>query len=137
MGFNDCFQLNAIEMRCRRSNVTFLGRGPYEAAIDIAGGDEQGGFRRVVLWHDRDQYAVYAIGNEFEKRGWDYCSTYSKDRADQGIYTHEGARFRDSLDLSYHDKRRVRLLPISEASSGAASCIGSATTSDWSLVGNS
>ena len=125
MGFNDCFQLNVIEMRCRRHNVTFLGRGPYEAAIDVAGGDGRGGFRQVMLWHDSDQYAVYAIGNELEKLGWQYCSTYNIDRADQAIYMRKGARFRVSMDLSYYDKRRVRLLPAWNARSGAAGCAGS------------
>lgn len=134
MGFNNCFQMNASEMRCRRGNVAFLGQGPYEAAIDLAGGDGRGGFSQVVLWHDRDQYAVYAIGNELEKLGWHYCATYAKDRADQGIYMHQGARFRVSIDLTYYNKRRVRLLPIWKTGSGAASCAGSATTSDWDLV---
>jgi hypothetical protein len=110
MGFNNCFQMNASEMRCRRGNVTFLGHGPYEAAIDLAGGDGRGGFSQVVLWHDRDQYAVYAIGNELEKLGWHYCSTYAKDRADQGIYRQStGQRCATGSKMLRSSARNARL----------------------------
>ena len=111
MGFNDCFQMNASEMRCRRRGVFFQGHGPYEAAIDLAGGDGRGGFDQVILWHDWDQYAVYAIGDAFEELGWRNCSTYNNDRGDQVIYMHQDASFRVSMDMSYYGKRRVRLIP--------------------------
>lgn len=111
MGFSDCFQINASEMRCRRRGVFLAGNGPFEAAVDLAGGDGRGGFDQLILWHDWDQYAVYAIGDAFERHGWRSCSTYNNDRGDQVIYMHHGARFSVSMDMSYYGKRRVRLIP--------------------------
>jgi len=110
-GFNDCFQSDATRMRCRRHDVMFEGQGPYEAAVDLVGGDGSGGFDQVVFWHNRDQYAVYAIADAFERQGWQSCSTGSDDRGDQIIYTRNGAPFVVSMDLSYYGKRRLRLIP--------------------------
>jgi hypothetical protein len=110
-GFSDCFQLNASEMRCRRHGVYFQGQGPYEAAINVAGGDGRGGFNQLIIWHDRDQYAVYAIGDALEENGWSYCLTYSNGHGDQVIYRRPGARFRVSMDMTYYSKRRVRFIP--------------------------
>lgn len=65
----------------------------------------------MTLWHDRDQYAVYAITDALEQRGWRSCNTGTGDRGDQIIYTHPGVRVRVSMDLSYWGKRRLRILP--------------------------
>ncbi len=110
-GFTDCIKLDAISLRCRRHGVMLLGSGPYEAALDLVGGDGSGGFDQLVLWHDHDQDAVYAIGDALEKQGWQHCNTGTEDRGDQMIYTRAGAPVRVSMDLSYWDKRRMRVLP--------------------------
>lgn len=109
-GFTDCFQTDAVDLRCRRHGLWFMGQGPYEGAVDLAGGAGEGGFDQVVLWHDRDQHAVYAVADAFEHRGWRYCYTGDV-RGDQDIYTRTGAPFRVSMDLSYYGKRRLRLIP--------------------------
>lgn len=111
-GFTDCVQPDYISMRCRRHGVMLEGGGPYEAAVDLIGGDGGGGFYEVVLWHDTDQYAVYKITEGLEHAGWQNCSTATPDeKGDQLIYTHAGAKVRVSMDLSYWAKRRLRILP--------------------------
>lgn len=110
-GFTDCYGNDAISVRCRRHGETAMGFGPYEAAIDLRGSDGAGGFDQVTLWHDHDQYAVYAIADALEAQGWQHCSTGTDTRGDQIIYTRPGERVRVSMDLSYWGKRRLRLLP--------------------------
>ncbi|MFA5964435.1 MAG: hypothetical protein WC804_10495 [Sphingomonas sp.] len=110
-GFTDCIQLDAISLRCRRHGVMLEGSGPYEAALDLVGGDGSGGFDQLILWHDRDQYAVYKITDALEKQGWRHCNTGTEDRGDQIIYTRKDMPVRISMDLSYWDKRRLRVMP--------------------------
>jgi len=110
-GFTDCIKTDAISLRCRRHGVMLEGAGPYEAALDLVGGDGSGGFDQLILWHDRDQYAVYKVTDALEKQGWQHCNTGTEDRGDQAIYTRKGERVRVSMDLSYWDKRRLRVLP--------------------------
>ena len=110
-GFVDCVQGDAISMRCRKHKVMFEGTGPYEAAVDLAGGDGSGGFGLVTLWHDQDQYAVYAITDVLEKQGWVSCNTATGDHGDQMIYSKKGAHVGVFMDLSYWGKRRVRVIP--------------------------
>lgn len=110
-GFVDCIQWDAASMRCRRHHVMLEGSGPYEAAVDLAGGDGSGGFGQLVLWHDQDQYAVYKITDALDKQGWHSCNTGTEDRGDQNIYTHAGVPVRISMDLSYWGKRRLRVIP--------------------------
>lgn len=111
-GFTDCLKTDAISLRCRRHGVMLDGAGPYEAALDLVGGDGSGGFDQLILWHDQDQEAVYTITDALEKQGWQHCNTATaEDRGDQIIYTRKGERVRISMDLSYWDKRRLRVLP--------------------------
>jgi len=110
-GFTDCVNTDAISLRCRRHGVMLEGAGPYEAALDLVGGDGSGGFDQLVLWHDHDQEAVYKITDALEKQGWRHCNTGTEDRGDQIIYTKAGTAARISMDLSYWDKRRLRILP--------------------------
>lgn len=112
-GFTTCFQPDAISMRCSRHGVMLEGTGPYEAAVDLVGGDGSGGFYEMTLWHKQDQYAVYAITDVLEKRGWKHCSTAgATGGGDQIIYTRAGAPVRVSMDLSYWASRRLRLIPL-------------------------
>jgi hypothetical protein len=111
MGFTDCYQSDATRMRCRRHGVIIEGHGPFEAAVDLVGSDGSGGFDQLILWHDRDQYAVYAVADLFEHQGWHSCNTGNQNWGDQIIYKRKGARFRVSMDLSYYAKRRLRLIP--------------------------
>lgn len=98
-------------MRCRRNGIFLLGQGPFNAAVDLAGSDGSGGFNQLTIWHDRDQYAVYAMGDAVEREGWKSCSTGVDDRGDQIIYARRGAAVKFSMDLSYWGKRRFRILP--------------------------
>lgn len=98
-------------MRCRREGVTFLGFGPFSAALDLNGRSGGGGFDQLIMWHDRDQDAAIPVGEFLERRGWRACFTGEGHRGDQGIYTHPHARVRISMDLSYWGKRRLRVIP--------------------------
>lgn len=109
-GFTACHG-DASTVRCRRNGIFLLGQGPFNAAVDLAGTDGSGGFDQLTFWHDRDQYAVYAIGDALERQGWTSCSTGQDDRGDQMIYTRPGAPVKFSMDLSYWGKRRFRILP--------------------------
>jgi hypothetical protein len=109
-GFDWCIKDN-IEMRCRRNGVMFLGKGPYNAALDLAGRNGRAGFNQLTLWHDRDQGALLEILEVLDRQGWGYCYTGIGDRGDQAIYVREGSPVRISMDLSYWGKRRLRVLP--------------------------
>jgi len=122
-GFAACLEMTNL-LRCRRGGVMLEGHGPFEAAVDLAGSDGRGGFRQLTLWHDRDQYAVYAIAEALEKAGWRSCATATGgrgmvERGDQQVYSRPGAPVRFSMDLSYWGKRRFRILP---AWSGERTC---------------
>lgn len=110
-GFTWCIDF-PNSLRCRRNGVMFGGKGPYSAAVDLRGSDGRGGFDQLILWHDRDQHAVYEVGKVLEQRGWRSC--YTADRGgwgNQKIYTHPRARVRIAMDLSYWMKRRLRVIP--------------------------
>lgn len=109
-GFTWCIE-DTIEMRCRHDAVTFLGQGPFNAVVTLEGGSGQGGFYDLTLWHDRDQDALFTIGKELERQGWNTCYTGDGARGDQAIYTRAGSKVRISMDLSYWGKRRLRVLP--------------------------
>ena len=98
-------------MRCRRGGVLIFGFGPFNAAVDLKGSNGGGGFDQLTLWHDWDQSAFIPLVNELERRGWRSCYTGEGSRGDQGIYTHPAAPVRLSMDLSYWNKRRLRLIP--------------------------
>ncbi|MGL4313198.1 MAG: hypothetical protein ACRCSO_04350 [Sphingomonas sp.] len=110
-GFGDCFNFTAIDMRCRRHGVMLLGKGPFEAAVDLIGSDGSGGFDALVLWDDRDQEGVYPVTDALERQGWLQCMTAIDERGDQLIYTRPGSPVWIAMDLSYWGKRRLRILP--------------------------
>lgn len=110
-GFDQCLRMDGGHLRCRRSGVMLLGEGPYEAALDLIGGDGASGFRQITLWHDRDQSAVLKVGDALKKQGWAFSYTGEGGRGDQMILTRKGAPVHFSIDLSYWGKRRVRILP--------------------------
>jgi len=110
-GFDQCLQMDGGHLRCRRSGVMLLGEGPYEAALDLIGGDGASGFRQITLWHDRDQSAVMKVGEALKKQGWAFSYTGEGGRGDQMILTQKGAPVHFSIDLSYWGKRRARILP--------------------------
>ena len=109
-GFTRCIELGTT-LRCRRNDVMFLGHGPYDAAVDLRGGDGRGGFDQLTIWHDRNQDAVFAVVDALEDSGWTTCATGVEDRGDQQIYTRPGEPVRLSMDLSYWGKRRLRVIP--------------------------
>ena len=109
-GFNSC-RSGTIDMRCRRDGVMLLGHGPYSAALDLDGNNGGGGFDQLILWHDRDQDALFDMEGALRKQGWRHCYTGEGSRGDQAIYTREGAPVRLSMDLSYWGKRRLRVIP--------------------------
>lgn len=112
-GFTWCIEF-ANSRRCRRKGVTLAGQGPYEAAVDLRGGDGAGGFDQLTLWHDMDQHAVYAVGDVLERRGWRSCYTTTGRGAwgDQKVYTHPRSHVVIATDLSYWIKRRLRVIPV-------------------------
>lgn len=110
LGFSRCLQFNA-GLRCRRTDLHFMGEGPYSAAVDAVGGDGGGGFSQLTLWHETDQFAVTLVGKKLLASGWTLCRTGSEDRGDQSIYRKPGAKVRISIDASYWGKRRLRILP--------------------------
>jgi hypothetical protein len=110
-GFTECLNMDAVSLRCRRHNILFGPLGPFEAAVDMAGGRGQGGFDQLTLWHKRDNEAVYGIARLFSAAGWKHCYTGDDRRGDQMILTHPAARVRVSMDVSYYAKRRIRLIP--------------------------
>ena len=109
-GFTRCWK-DTTEMRCRRDAVRLLGFGPFNAALDLDGSDGGGGFDQLILWHDRDQNALFEVGAALETRGWRSCFTGEGNKGDQAIYTHDAAPVRFAMDLSYWGKRRLRILP--------------------------
>lgn len=112
-GFTRCVRIDAFRLRCRRAPVMLFGGGPYEAAVDLIGSEGRGGFDRLTLWQEGDQYAVYKLVEALQRQGWRHCETGDERWGDQDIYTHPGAPVRVSMDLSYYGKRRVRFLPLS------------------------
>lgn len=109
-GFTRCFG-DPVSMRCRRPGVMFQGKGPYEAAVDLMGGDGNGGFDHLVLWKEDDQMAVQDVGDALERKGWTVCITGHDNVGDQEIYTRPDRRLTVSIDISYWMMRRLRLFP--------------------------
>jgi hypothetical protein len=111
-GFTRCVAFSG-SMRSRRKGVMLAGEGPYEAAVDLKRGDGGGGFDQLILWHDWDQHAVYAVGDVLKRRGWRSCCTTMGRGAwgDQKVYTHPRSRVLIATDISYWIKRRLRVIP--------------------------
>lgn len=119
-GFTECVNFN-IYLRCKRRDVRLLRYGPFNAAVDLAGGDGRGGFRQLILWNDRDQDGAIDIGRELKKMGWESCLTSLHNWGDQHILRRKDSPFRVSIDLSYYGKRRIRIMP--ERGAPEADCI--------------
>jgi hypothetical protein len=109
--FDDCFNMDAVHMRCRRHGVILDGQGPYEAAVDLRGGRGESGFDQLILWHDSDQTAVYRVTERLKNKGWQFCFSGTDRWGDQAVFTRGGMSLRISMDLSYWGKRRLRLMP--------------------------
>lgn len=110
-GFRTCFNMDAVNVRCRRQAVTVLGNGPYQAAVDLRGSRGQSGFDHLTLWHDQDQRALYSILVSLHRQGWRSCHTGTDRAGDQALFTHPDAPVRISIDISYYAERRLRILP--------------------------
>lgn len=89
----------------------FYGHGPYEAAVDLRGSKGQSGFNHLTLWHDDDQEALYDTLVSLHRKGWRSCYTGTDRAGDQAIFTHRDVRVRISIDISYYNKRRLRVFP--------------------------
>lgn len=111
-GFADCFNYTSIEMRCRRHGVRLLGQGPFEAAVDLVGGDGSGGFAQLTVWADEDQDALFPVTDVLEKQGWQQCMVGTDERGELLVYTRPGSPVWIAMDLSYWGKRRLRVLPL-------------------------
>jgi hypothetical protein len=122
-GFSHCFNMDAINVRCRRHGVMFLGHGPYEAAIDLRGSNGQSGFDHLTLWHDDDQQALYRILVSLHRTGWRSCHTGTDVAGDQAVFTHREARVRISVDISYYGERRLRVFPSRKPQRLSSKCI--------------
>jgi hypothetical protein len=109
-GLTRCYPIGDM-YHCRKNDVWFQGQGPFVAAVDMTGSDGSGGFQQLVLWHDRDQDALFAVGDALKRQGWKECLTGEGRRGDQAIYTRPGEPITITIELSYAGKRRLKLLP--------------------------
>jgi hypothetical protein len=114
-GFTYCLDF-ITTMRCRRSGVMLMNHGPFSAAVDLDGRDGRGGFRQIILWHDREQTAPSDLARDLEAQGWHSCLTARHNWGDQNILRRAGSPVRISIDLSYYAKRRIRIIPEKFAS---------------------
>ena len=122
-GFDNCFNMDAINVRCRRPGVMLYGHGPYEAAVDLRGSEGQSGFDHLTLWHDDDQGALYQILVSLHRMGWRSCHTGTDRAGDQAIFTHGEAAVRISIDISYYGERRLRVFPSWKPQRLSSPCI--------------
>ncbi|WP_243455770.1 hypothetical protein [Sphingosinicella sp. BN140058] len=113
-GFGGCIE-DTTSLRCFRRGVTFEGKGPFNAAVDLGGSAGSKGFAQVTLWHDRDQDAFLAVSESLKKTGWKECFTGNDRKGDQAVYSRQGERVKILMDLSYFGKRRLRIAPASSA----------------------
>jgi hypothetical protein len=108
-GFTACLSSN-VEMRCRKERVFFRQRGPFSAAVDLQGGEGMGGFDHLTLWHSSDQSALVAITNALRNEGWSECLTpIGTGWEGQAIYQHKGSPVFIALDLTYWDRRTLKV----------------------------
>jgi hypothetical protein len=110
-GFNACLSGN-VDMRCRKEGVFFRRHGPFSAAVDLQGGDGAGGFDHLTLWHSSDQSALVAITNVLRDEGWSECLTpMGSGWEGQAIYQHKDSPIFIALDLTYWDRRTLKVFP--------------------------
>lgn len=122
-GFTNCFNMDAINVRCRRHGAMFLGHGPFEAAVDLRGSEGQSGFDHLTIWHDEDQRALYAVLLSLHRAGWRSCHTGSERAGDQAIFTHPSEPVRISVDISYFGERRLRVFPKWRTQKLSSACV--------------
>ncbi|UUR07741.1 hypothetical protein [Sphingomonas glaciei] len=114
-GFTACVSHN-VEMRCRKEGVSFQRHGPFSAAVDLGGGDGGGGFDHLTLWHASDQSALVAIIDELRNGGWDECLTpLGSGWEGQAIYRRKDSPIFIALDLTYWDRRTLKVYPAMAA----------------------
>jgi len=111
-GFRDCFNVDAVNIRCRRHGVMLNGHGPFEAAVDLRGSKGQHGFDHLTLWSDGDQMALYKVLPAFYRSGWRSCHTELGHWGGEAIFTRRGIPVFMSIDISYWGKRRLRMFPL-------------------------
>lgn len=110
-GLTACVSHN-VEMRCRKEGVFFRRYGPFSAAVDLQGGDGEGGFDHLTLWHSSDQSALVAITNALRSGGWSEClRPMGSDWEGQAIYQRDGSPIFIALDLTYWDRRTLKVFP--------------------------
>lgn len=110
-GFTDCLSHN-VEMRCRKEGVFFQRHGPFSAAVDLQGGDGEGGFDHLTLWHSSDQSALVKITNDLRDQGWDECLTpVGGGWEGRAIYQRKNSPIFIALDLTYWDRRTLKVYP--------------------------
>ena len=122
-GFDDCPQMDAVNIRCRRHGVMIYGNGPYEAAVDLRGSNGQSGFDHLTVWSVRDQTALYKVLASLHERGWTSCHTEFSLGGGQAIFTHRASPVFVSIDLNYYGKRRLRVFPIWHSPEPGGPCI--------------
>ena len=110
-GFNHCVDQDAVHVRCRRSEVTIFGQGPYQAAVDLRGSAGESGFHHVTVWHDDDPRALYRVPKTLVEQGWSFCFTGGDRGGDQAIFTRPDVPFFIFMDISYYGERRIRIFP--------------------------
>jgi hypothetical protein len=115
--------MDAIRLRCRKHRVMVLGKGPYQAAVDLRGSKGQSGFDHVVVWHDGDQRALYDVLVPLHRKGWRACITGTERAGDQAIFTLAEAQVWISVDISYYGKRRLRIFPKAVVPRLSSACI--------------
>lgn len=118
-GFTYCIDFN-VTLRCRRNGLMLLGFGPFDAAVDLAGGDGRGGFNQLILWHKGSQDVPVDVSQYLENHGWASCITARGNWGDQHIFMRKGAPVRISIDISYYGRRRIRVIP--EWNRGGPAC---------------
>jgi len=123
LGFTSCFNMDAVRLRCRKRRVSFMGQGPFDAAVDLRGREGQSGFDHVVLWHADDQRALYDVLIPLYRDGWRACITGTERAGDQAIFTKAGAPVWVSVDISYYSKRRLRIFPKAVPPRLSTACI--------------
>jgi hypothetical protein len=108
-GFKGCFNISAVQLRCRRHRVMLYGQGPFEAAVDLRGNKGQSGFDHLILWSDEDQRSLHKVLVPLHRMGWRSCHTGTERAGDQAIFTHPDAPVHIYLDISYYNERRLRI----------------------------
>src|SRR3954462_7609272 len=122
-GFDDCPQMDAVNIRCRRHGIMIYRNGPYEAAVDLHGSKGQSGFDHLTVWNVRDQSALYKVLGSLHDRGWTSCHTEFSLGGGQAIFKHRASPVFFSMDLNYYGKRRLRIFPVWHSLELAGPCI--------------